>query len=292
MKNLKKLMVAGLLIGLTFSSVVVLGKNNRIVSNANSKQVINNSDDSIRKAYEEIENEEKYVIETINSYANTNYTRDDWKECLKYINDNYSEISNIDGIDMERINSYKLDYESVDRMNRNIECIPTGITRGSVNNFNPEKCRKYIEKYWDGKNRRYPYYDGKDCANFVSQCLYVYGYEMDDTWFCIDKEPSVPWINAQALTEYFSAKYNYVEDSAEAFLNRFDEYKVNVNEYDIIALRNKQGRVYHVMLVTKITEDDILYAGHTNNRIDRTLKGALVDSDENIRIVSTGNKGW
>ncbi len=49
--------------------------------------------------------------------------------------------------------------------------------------YSPSKARKYADSFWHDYN---PYYkkNDKDCANFVSQCLYAGGFsKMTDIWY-------------------------------------------------------------------------------------------------------------
>ena len=57
-------------------------------------------------------------------------------------------------------------------------------------------------------NLRYIYYSGRDCANFVSQCLSAGGLEEDGQWYAgkdEDKEnQSEAWCNAKRLEDYLT----------------------------------------------------------------------------------------
>lgn len=51
-------------------------------------------------------------------------------------------------------------------------------------------------------NKQYKYYQGNDCANFVSQCLVAGGLQTDGTWYAYSRA----WIRADYLLEWFRAK--------------------------------------------------------------------------------------
>lgn len=54
-------------------------------------------------------------------------------------------------------------------------------------------------------NKQYKYYQGNDCANFVSQCLVAGGLQTDGTWYAYSRA----WIRADYLLEWFRAKSEY-----------------------------------------------------------------------------------
>ena len=54
-------------------------------------------------------------------------------------------------------------------------------------------------------NSGYAYFQGNDCANYVSQCLVAGGLQTDGTWYAY----STAWKRADYLLEWFRAKPEY-----------------------------------------------------------------------------------
>ena len=130
-----------------------------------------------------------------------------------------------------------------------------------------------MEKWWNSNNPEFIYYDGKDCANFASQCLMVAGHEMDNTWNSYNRfDPTIPWIRAQAFREYWEEKVEYKYYTADDIVNNYEDIVMYGDEIDAISLLNENGRAFHIMIVYNKKADDLFLAGHTNNRLDYSMK--------------------
>lgn len=65
---------------------------------------------------------------------------------------------------------------------------------------------KYSDERASNPSSDYHFYKGKDCANFVSQCLYSGKMKQDKVWYTTKKGEkfygSTAWVNANALKNY------------------------------------------------------------------------------------------
>lgn len=139
---------------------------------------------------------------------------------------------------------------------------------------------------------------GGDCANFVSQCIYAGGKQMDSKWYIKkinddypkpttsseldhswDLANPSPWISAKAFGSYWSnnAESNVtysIDDYLSLSKRIFSGYGVGdvvqITKRDII---NYYG--YHTMLITQVDGSNYLYTAHTSDRKDANLTNAL-----------------
>jgi hypothetical protein len=52
--------------------------------------------------------------------------------------------------------------------------------------YNPESAKKYAYKYWSKPNKYYcDFQKGGDCTNFLSQCLLIGGWALNEKWWAI-----------------------------------------------------------------------------------------------------------
>lgn len=68
----------------------------------------------------------------------------------------------------------------------------------SILAYNGSNAVSYSDRHALNPSYLYSYYDGADCANFVSQCLMAGGMTTNSTWTM----NSTAWINADALKNY------------------------------------------------------------------------------------------
>ena len=63
--------------------------------------------------------------------------------------------------------------------------VPFSASAYKQYSYNANSAAAYALQYWDSYNPNYSNYNsiGGDCCNFVSQCLYAGGLQMDDGWY-------------------------------------------------------------------------------------------------------------
>ena len=124
---------------------------------------------------------------------------------------------------------------------------------------------------------------GGNCTNFVSQCIYAGGCEMNYTptfgWYYISLDERSP---SWSGVEYF---YNFVTENVGVGpfgrVVTADELEIG----DVIQLgRNDEG-YYHTLLVVGFEEDDPLVAAQTDNAYARPLSTYQYDFARFIKIL-------
>ena len=133
--------------------------------------------------------------------------------------------------------------------------------------FSRQKAIEYAFLWWNGRNPSFYNFDniGGDCTNFVSQCLYYGGIEMNFNylgWFYDSinfRSPS--WSGVEEFFD-FATKNSGV--GVRAKQTTIESIEVG----DVVQLMGKyQAQFHHTLLVTKIGQnldyDNIFLTGHT-----------------------------
>ena len=87
------------------------------------------------------------------------------------------------------------------------------IVEAATTSYNGDVAANYACTYTNNSggtdvtsyNKAYQYFEGADCANFVSQCLLTGGLSTDGTWYAY----STAWKRADYLLEWFRGKEEY-----------------------------------------------------------------------------------
>ena len=84
----------------------------------------------------------------------------------------------------------------------------TKTNPSNATDYDRVAARDYARKYSCGtcttsphacRNTNYTFYNGADCANFVSQAIYAGGISQESRW----KPGTITWINTGWSTEYY-----------------------------------------------------------------------------------------
>lgn len=225
----------------------------------------------------------------------------DREKFVSYVMDNYDKLTDeqkteingyligyADGVDDEGVRKF------VDRKKQ-----ISNITTEAY--YRPNDARDYASQYYEDYNLdEYPNLNkiGGDCANFVSQCIYYAGKQMDEKWYIRklnddnpipttttelnaswDLADPSPWISAKEFGTYWSIKAEKTKTySVSDYLSLTDRSILGYSTGDVVqitkrAIINYYG--YHTMLITDIDGDDFLYSGHYSDRFDENLTDAL-----------------
>ena len=139
-----------------------------------------------------------------------------------------------------------------------------------------------------GLNRNPKYFNfdklGGDCTNFVSQCIFagcnLMNYSKNNPWFyhsLNDRSPS--WTGVE-----FLYKFLITNKSLGPFGEAVSQDKINVG--DVIQLGDKNGKFYHAMLVTKITNNNVYTCSHTIDSLNRPLNSYIYEKIRYVHIES------
>lgn len=131
----------------------------------------------------------------------------------------------------------------------------------------PEKTYKrseavrYAKKHGMVPNPNYPYYQGDDCTNFVSQCLQAGGcknnFHHTHPWWCLGKKTSICWSVAHSLYWYIlvSTKEQSVGIKAKTItIDSNDSYNAELASQleigDIVQYINRRDKIQHTAIIT------------------------------------------
>ncbi len=123
------------------------------------------------------------------------------------------------------------------------------------------RAREYAKAHWCKKlkNGQYEYYEGNNCANYVSQILEYAGLKVDTKW----KNKSYAYVNVAGLQKYLKEKYNV----------NYDRNLNNIAAGDIIVTN---GDLEHVMFVMQVKNGKIIANGNTNDRNQITVGKSII----------------
>lgn len=139
-----------------------------------------------------------------------------------------------------------------------------------VFSYNRELAIDYARKWAFSRNPKYYNFDGLggDCTNFISQCIFAGCNVMNFTpllgWYynsLSDRAPAWTGVN-----EFF--KFIVSNKGVGPFAEQ--TFYASIMIGDVIQLY-KQGKFYHSVLVTSITNGEILTASHTRDSFDKPL---------------------
>lgn len=185
--------------------------------------------------------------------------------------------------------------------------------------FDRFAAKRYAEKYCGtnlgtedsvGYNTsKYPVFQGNDCANFASQCLYAGGkkmagtkYDDSNAWFCNTTDSTklesiaLSWRWCPAFKEYWKTRCNYYSEINVKNVQDYNKFINNVwwpmGYGDVIQLADEGGAPWHNVIVTSYWNSDkqldIGYTAHTNNRLNQSLYQYVAQSQDNGMILLYG----
>lgn len=168
----------------------------------------------------------------------------------------------------------------------------------------------YAEKWYNDRNDKFYSYS-QDCANFVSQCALAGGIKDNEEWHSYKKEAKdLWWVNPKNWfkesgrynwdnTEAWrlaEKQYEYFSDSKNGYINgevivvgwdtgvKIAASNLNVQPGDLMYFAGENGdEVHHAVIVTKVDENEIYYAGHTSSAYNKPLSQNL--NGEKVLIV-------
>lgn len=185
-----------------------------------------------------------------------------------------------------------------------------------VNFGDPAFAAIYLAQYgvWTGM---------ADCANFVSQCLFAGGLNMNDDWYFeqhMNTAVALPGVTdiyyrnkdgilvSYPISYYFSAPWSTANAQYKYFSNTANGYtstnvvkvksirgisdavsRYNIRPGDLMYFSRDGGKTaYHATIISDVTKDDIKFCAHTMGRRDKEL--SLVLGDETVVIVMLNDK--
>ena len=131
--------------------------------------------------------------------------------------------------------------------------------------YNRTGARYFADTYWNSANLSYVYFD-RDCANFTSQCMHVFGGQLPNDW-----DAPTTWnydIATDAYTRSWTIAYEQYtfikcEPRGASYLTARQLYLGDLVYYDWTG----DGRIDHVAIVTGFNADgQPVVSAHNSNR--------------------------
>lgn len=174
-------------------------------------------------------------------------------------------------------------------------------------NYKRGKVKKYIDKHWNEKYlyriaMDYPYFLGRDCTNFASQCMVAGKMEISSSWYCVPYLVGLciytrSWIsvthNRSHVKKYFLRKSANVLPKAntQQYKNFIKKHKPKKG--DILYFYNKKKKRYsHTAVISKVSKSNIYYSAHSKSRYDVELKEVIKNSEySHVEVCMLNTKG-
>ena len=118
---------------------------------------------------------------------------------------------------------------------------------------------------------------GGDCTSFVSQCVFagcgVMNYTETFGWYYISPTDRAPaWSGVDEFFNFMTGAPDFVAENGGTGPRGFDVTDAEQIEIgDVIQLQNSRGEFYHSLLISEITDDDILVCAHSDDALDRPI---------------------
>ena len=118
---------------------------------------------------------------------------------------------------------------------------------------------------------------GGDCTSFVSQCVFagcgVMNYTETFGWYYISPTDRAPaWSGVDEFFNFMTGAPEFVAENGGTGPRGFDVTDAEQIEIgDVIQLQNSRGEFYHSLLISEITDDDILVCAHSDDALDRPI---------------------
>ena len=152
-------------------------------------------------------------------------------------------------------------------------------------NYDRERARAYAERWAFGRNPLFTDFTGigGNCTNFVSQCLYAGGCQMNFTpvfgWYYLSADDRAP---AFTGVEYF---YNFItgNEGVGPFGSESTAQALTVG--DVVQLGRETGSFYHALLVVgRDSSGDLLLAAQSDDAYARPLSTYTFSRARYLRI--------
>ena len=181
--------------------------------------------------------------------------------------------------------------------------------------YNREGAVAYALKYGgagylSGQRNDYYYNYRTNCANFVSQCLAAGGIKYNSSWYShrnsknrivpsfwnndnYDWDVAEPWRLAAKQFEYFSdASNGYIWGDVLTIKTKYAVKTAadywGIQPGDLLYVSDDYGNVTHAMIVTKVENGEIYYAGNTDEKVDARLSENM--GNNQIKVIRIRNE--
>lgn len=151
--------------------------------------------------------------------------------------------------------------------------------------YNRDKAAQYAATWALKRNPKYYNFEplGGDCTNFISQCIFagsnVMNYANTMGWYYENpSKRAAAWSGVQYL-------YNFLINNKNAGPHAVVTTKDKLEVGDIIQLGDDNGKFYHSLFVSRITDDEIYINTHTFDAYMRPLSSYQYKNIRYLHIV-------
>lgn len=172
------------------------------------------------------------------------------------------------------------------------------VRSAKVSGYSASDAAAYAVRWGEDRNGIYPNYSssGGDCTNFVSQCIYAGGFDMNGSsssvgtvestskWYCIYIKSTLgvrryavttSWIRVSDFNAYLSS---IVTKSTKTTLSSLI---TSCSAGDVVQLADKTtGTPYHSIIINAKDSSTAYFCGHSSNRSNENVRDFLDDSTD------------
>ncbi len=145
--------------------------------------------------------------------------------------------------------------------------------------YNRQSAVAYAKKWALSRNPLFYDFTGQggNCTNFVSQCVYAGCGIMNLTptfgWYYRSPTDRAPaWTGVNEFFRFITGNPDFLAANGGVGPYATDaSVSRRVELGDVVQLANDAGEFYHTLLITGITEEDLLLSAHSDDALDRPL---------------------
>lgn len=131
---------------------------------------------------------------------------------------------------------------------------------------------------------------GGNCTNFVSQCLLAGSAVMDFTptfgWYYRSTDDRAPaWSGVEQLYDFLTGSGDFSGMDAQGPFAAVARDRSQIEVGDVVQLANRSGDFYHTLIISELTDNDILVCAQSNDALDRPLSSYNYDSLRILHIM-------
>ena len=145
--------------------------------------------------------------------------------------------------------------------------------------YNRERAVEYARRWALSRNPLFIDFTGRggDCTSFVSQCIFagcgVMNYTETFGWYYISPMERAPaWSGVDEFFNFMTGAPEFVAENGGTGPQGVDVTDASQIEIgDVVQLQNSRGEFYHSLIISEITEGDILVCAHSDDALDRPI---------------------
>ena len=145
--------------------------------------------------------------------------------------------------------------------------------------YNRARAIEYARRWALSRNPLFLDFTGRggDCTSFVSQCIFagcgVMNYTETFGWYYITSNNRAPaWAGVDEFFDFITGAPEFLAQNGGTGPRGFNVTDANDIEIaDVIQLQNSRGEFYHSLIISDITNEDILVCAHSDDALDRPL---------------------